>query len=63
MSRDHSGMFESRWLNISIPATTSSVMLRGLRGCVLPCWVQGSCLGLQFTNLGMLKMIGIGGTA
>nr|AWG89632.1 BNRF1 tegument protein [human gammaherpesvirus 4] len=48
-----SGMFESRWLNISIPATTSSVMLRGLRGCVLPCWVQGSCLGLQFTNLGM----------
>ncbi len=28
-------------------------MLRGLRGCVLPCWVQGSCLGLQFTNLGM----------
>lgn len=48
-----SGLFESRWLNVSIPAATKSVMLRGLRGCVLPCWVQGSCLGLEFTNPGM----------
>lgn len=53
LASNASGLFESRWLNVSIPAATTSVMLRGLRGCVLPCWVQGSCLGLEFTNLGM----------
>ncbi|AAC58056.1 tegument protein [Alcelaphine gammaherpesvirus 1] len=43
--------YESRWLNFKIPEDTKAVAFRDLRGCVLPCWVQGTHLGFSHNNI------------
>lgn len=42
-----SGRFESRWLNVHIPANTRAIALQSLRNCTLPCWAQGTHLGFE----------------
>ncbi|AAN64289.1 ORF65 [callitrichine gammaherpesvirus 3] len=48
LAQNVSTMYESRWLSFSIPPTTNAVMLRRLRGLILPCWIQGTYLGFNF---------------
>ncbi|AAO12349.1 tegument protein/v-FGAM-synthase [Porcine lymphotropic herpesvirus 2] len=43
--KNASGRYESRWLNFHIPRDTKAVALHDLKGCVLPCWAQGTHLG------------------
>nr|QRE02555.1 Tegument protein [Otarine gammaherpesvirus 4] len=45
-----SAMYESRWLSVHIPENSVSIMLRPLAGSVLPCWVQGTHLGLHYNR-------------
>nr|WOZ69452.1 ORF3 tegument protein [Ovine gammaherpesvirus 2] len=42
--------YESRWLNFKIPEDTKALALRDLRGCVIPCWAQGTHLGFSHHN-------------
>ncbi|AIA62045.1 orf3 [Alcelaphine gammaherpesvirus 2] len=42
--------YESRWLNFKIPEDTKAVAFADLKGCVLPCWAQGTHLGLGHSN-------------
>ncbi|ATA58304.1 tegument protein/v-FGAM-synthetase [Eptesicus fuscus gammaherpesvirus] len=43
-----SGLYESRWLSVRVPASHRSMLLRPLSGTVIPCWVQGARLGFAF---------------
>lgn len=45
LAENISGQYESRWLSLQIPHDTHAVALQGLRGSLLPCWVQGTHLG------------------
>ncbi|ATI21958.1 ORF75 [Alcelaphine gammaherpesvirus 1] len=53
LEKTKSGIYESRWLSVHIPETTGSIMLAPCRGMVLPCWVQGTYLGLSYKTDGV----------
>nr|AAO12296.1 tegument protein/v-FGAM-synthase [Porcine lymphotropic herpesvirus 3] len=45
-----SGRYESRWLNFHIPQNTKAIAFQDLKGCILPCWAQGTHLGFGHKN-------------
>ncbi|AIA62109.1 orf75 [Alcelaphine gammaherpesvirus 2] len=53
LEKTKSGTYESRWLSVHVPETTPSLMLAPCRGMVLPCWVQGTYLGLSYQTDGV----------
>lgn len=55
-----SGVFESRWLRVSVPGDTNSLFLTPLKGMTLPCWMQGDYLGFRFQNSGAEYNLSIG---
>ncbi|AZB49173.1 tegument protein [Vombatid gammaherpesvirus 1] len=52
-----SGRFESRWLNIRIPETSRSIAMLPLKSMILPCWVQGTHLGVSPTRQGVENLL------
>lgn len=49
LEKNVSGVYESRWLNVRVSDTSPSIMLEPCKGMLLPCWVQGTYLGLKYT--------------
>lgn len=49
LEKNSSGLYESRWLNMHI-ANSSSIMLKPITNMTIPCWVQGTHLGLSYTS-------------
>lgn len=45
-----SKMYESRWLNFKIPNDANSVLFSQMQNYVIPCWVQGTHLGIDIMS-------------
>nr|WOZ69518.1 ORF75 formyl-glycinamide-phosphoribosyl-amidotransferase (FGARAT)-like tegument protein [Ovine gammaherpesvirus 2] len=53
LEKNKSGVYESRWLSVRVSESSPSIMLTPCRGMVLPCWVQGTYLGLSYSADGV----------